>query len=137
MHTLWKKSLAGLVVAMVAATCLGFAAGSSHKSRERGTDVTFIGLTKFANGNTLSAGTYRMEVPEHSQTPEVTFSKDGKVISTVRAKVVAQKAKNTDMEIESVTQGKAQMVTAIRPAGWNESLFFTPGTQHNSAKTTR
>jgi hypothetical protein len=65
-----------------------------------------------------------MEVPENSQTPSVTFSQDGKVMATVEAKVVTEQKKNEDTEIDGVTQGDAKVLTAIRPAGWNEKLVF-------------
>lgn len=124
MQKLGRKSFVGFVVAILATTCLGLAAGGSHKSRERGTDVTFSSTTKLNNGSTLPGGTYRMEVPENSQTPSVTFSQDGKVMATVEAKVVTEQKKNEDTEIDGVTQGDAKVLTAIRPAGWNEKLVF-------------
>lgn len=120
MQMLNKKSVAGLVVTILAATCLGFGSWF-HNSTERGTNVTFAFKTKFQNGDTLPAGTYRMEVPDNSQTPAVTFSQDGKVMTTVKAKVVTEPKKNDDTEVDSVTQGNAQAVTAIRPGGWEET----------------
>lgn len=132
MQTLSRKSFIGFVAALLATTCLGFAAGSSHKSRERGTDVTFSSMTKFNNGNTLPAGTYRMEVPENSQTPTVTFSQDGKVRATSEAKVVTGQKKIESTEINSVTQGDAEVVIAIHPAGWDEELLFGSAVQDAS-----
>jgi tetraacyldisaccharide-1-P 4'-kinase len=132
-----KRSIAGLVAAILAVTCLGFAAGTSHKSAERRTDVTFINMMKFANGDTLPAGTYRMEVPENSHTPNVMFYKDGKVMATTKAKVVTQQEKNQETKVESVTRANAQLLTSISPAGWNESLVFTPARQHGSARATQ
>jgi tetraacyldisaccharide-1-P 4'-kinase len=129
MQTLCKKSFAGFAAAILAATCLGFAAGGSHKSSERISVVTFGSTTKLNNGNMLPAGTYRMEVPENSQTPAVTFSKDGKVMTTIEAKVVTEQKKNDETEIDSVAQGDAQVLTAIRPAGWAEELVFGPAGQ--------
>jgi hypothetical protein len=106
---------------------VGFAA--SHKSTERKIDVTFPATTKLNNGTTLSAGTYRMVVPENSQTPTVTFSQEGKVVATIEAKVVTQEKKNDNTAIESVNQGDTQALTAIHPAGWNEELVFGSDTQ--------
>ena len=63
-------------------------------------------MTKFNNGGTLPAGTYRMEVPENSQTPAVTFLQDGKVMATVKAKVVTEQKKNEDTEVDSVARGE-------------------------------
>lgn len=129
MHTLGRKSFVEFVVAILATTCLGFAVGGSHKSSERGTNITFIKMTKFNNGSTLPAGTYRMEIPENSQTPAVTFLQDGKVMATVEAKVVAQQKKYEDTEVESVARGGANLVTEIRPAGWDKELVFGSASQ--------
>jgi hypothetical protein len=122
MQMVSRKSFVGLVVAILATTCLGFA--GSHKSSERATTVDFASTTKVSDAVTLPAGTYRMEVPENSQTPAVTFSQDGKVMATIEAKVVPEQKKNGQTEIDSVTQGNAQVLTAIRPGGWDEELVF-------------
>jgi hypothetical protein len=119
-----RKSFVGFGVAILATTCLGFA--GSHKSKERTVSVTFSNAAKFNNGNTLAAGTYRMEVSENSPTPAVTFSQGGKVMATTQAKVVTEQKKNDETEIDSVTQGDTNVVTAIRPAGWDEELNFGP-----------
>lgn len=124
MQLLGRKSFAGLATAILATTCFGFAAGRSHKASEHSTDVTFARTAKFKNGDTLPAGTYYMKVPENSQTPDVTFYKDGKVVATVKAKVVPEQRKNEDTVVDSVTQGNAEEVTAIRPSGWEEEILF-------------
>jgi len=124
MQTLGKKSFIGFVATILATTCLGFAAGGSHKSSERTTEVTFISAAKFNNGTTLPAGTYRMEVAKNSQTPSVTFTQDRKVMATIEAKVVTQPKKNEATEVDAVTQGDTEAVKAIRPAGWDEALVF-------------
>ena len=64
-----RRLFVGALATILVTACLGFAAGGSHKSQERKADVTFSTMTKFNNGTTLPAGTYRMEVPENSQTP--------------------------------------------------------------------
>lgn len=124
MERLSRKSFAGLVAAILATVCLGFAAGGFHKSSERVSDVTFIHMAKFKNGTTLPAGTYLVDVPKDSQTPDVKFYKDGKAVATIKANLVTQEKKNEGTEIDSVSQGNAELVTAIRPAGWNETLIF-------------
>lgn len=129
MQTKSKRLFVGFAAAILATASLGFAAGGSRKSVERGTDVTFANTTKLNNGNTLPAGTYRMEVSENSQTPAVTFSQDGKVVATSGAKVVTEQKKNQHTEIDSVTQGDAQVLTAIHPAGWDEELVFGSAAQ--------
>ena len=119
-----KKLFVMLGVAALSVTCLGFGSRGTHKSSERATNVTFINTTKFQNGTTLPAGTYRMEVPESTQAPTVTFYKDGKAMATVNAKVVDQQKKNDNTEVDSVTKGNVQELTAIRPSGWHERLVF-------------
>jgi hypothetical protein len=126
MQMLGRKSFVGFVVAIFATTCLGFAAGSSHKSRERGTDVNFNQTIKLKNGDTLPAGTYRMEVPENSPTPVVTFLQDGQVKATIRAKVVTQQQKNDETECEIDNQKNAELLTAVRPQGWEEEILLAP-----------
>jgi hypothetical protein len=78
-----------------------------------------------------------MEVRENSQTPDVTFYKDGKVMATVKAKVVTEQKKNAETEVDSITQGNAQEVTAIRPGGWEEELIFGSAGQWSNAKTSQ
>jgi hypothetical protein len=119
------KFIVGLVSTVLAATCLGFAGGKSHKS-ERATSVEFANTMKFNNGDTLPAGSYRMEVAEGSQTPDVTFVHDGKTVATEKANVVPENVKNQETEIDSVAQGDAYLVRAIHPDGWNEELTFGP-----------
>ena len=118
------KQSVGLVAALVMMTCLGFGSWGFHKSSDHAATVTFVNTAKFKGGDMLPAGTYRMEVPENSQTPKVTFSKDGKVMATEAAKVVSEQKKNNDTEVDSVTAGNAQLVKTIRPAGWTEALVF-------------
>jgi len=99
---------------------------------ERGVNLTFVSNMTFNNGVTLPAGTYRMQVPENSRTPEVEFYKEHPITqdwdrnpsATVEAKVVAQQHKNSRTEIDSVQRGDAQLIRVIRPKGWEESLHF-------------
>lgn len=106
-----------------------FGSWSIHKSSDHAVTVTFTNTIKFKSGDTLAAGTYRMEVPENSQTPNVTFSQNGKVMATESAKLVAEQKKNDDTEIDSATHGNAQFVNAIRPAGWTQELVFSAQTK--------
>jgi hypothetical protein len=119
-----RSVFVALVATMLTVACLGFGSWGNHKSSERATQVTFINMTKFKNGTTLPAGDYRMEVAENTQSPKVTFYKDGKAMASVNAKVVDEGTKNPTTEIDSVTQGKTQELTSIRPSGWHEKLVF-------------
>jgi hypothetical protein len=126
MEVLGRKPLIGLMAAILFTTCWGFASWGSHKSSERATNVTFANMMKFQNGETLPAGTYQMEVPQNSQTPTVTFLRNGKVVASSNAKVQSQEKKNPQTEVDSVMSGKAQLITEIRPGGWDEVLKFQP-----------
>ncbi len=120
-----KNTFALLAAVFLTTTCLAFGAWGSHKSSaSRATDITFENTMKFNNGVSLPAGTYRLSVPNNQQTPEVTFSQDGKVVATEKANVVDEQKKNDATEIDSTTQGDAQQLNVIRPSGWNEELVF-------------
>jgi hypothetical protein len=119
-----NKLITGLAAAVLGTACLGFGSWGFHKSNDRAVDITLLNTTKFHNGESLPAGTYRMEVPENSATPKVTFFKDGKAMATVDAKVVNEEQKNQNTEVNAVTQGDQQVVTSIEPGGWHEKLQF-------------
>jgi hypothetical protein len=137
MATPIRKSFAGFVAAFLATTCLGFAAGGPHKSPKRATAVTFPQTMKFNDGNTLPAGSYRMEVSEDSQTPSVSFSQDGKVLETLQAKEAPQEGKNSETEIDSVAEGNAQLLTVIHMAGWDKELIFGTAGKGGAATSTQ
>src|SRR5579863_9711351 len=123
---LFVTSVATLLVTAPGAFARG---GSMHKSSDRATNVTFATTVKLRNGATLPAGTYRMEVPENTQTPTVTFSQDSKVVATSPVSVVTETKKNPTTEIDTTKNGDAENVTLIRPSGWKEALQFTSGGQ--------
>ena len=124
MRMLTKARIVALGVAILGVACLGFGSEMTHKASDRGTNVTFYSRSRFNAGVTLPAGTYRMEVPQNTQSPQVMFYKDGKVMATVTAKMVDESKKNSDTRIDSVTKGNAQQITSISPNGWREKLLF-------------
>jgi hypothetical protein len=135
MRILGTKTLGGMVVALLSVASLGLASWGIHKSKstERGTSVTIVDTLQLKNGSTLPAGDYRMDVAENTKTPDVSFYKDGKVIATTRATVVAEQKKNSETEVDYVKKGGANRLTEIRPSGWYKALLFTPGGQGGSA----
>jgi hypothetical protein len=124
-----KNTFAYLAAVFFTATCFAFGSWGSHKSSaSRATDITFENNMKFSDGVSLPAGTYRVSVPNNAQAASITFSQDGKVVATEKAKVVDEQKKNDTTEIDSTTQGNAQELTAIRPSGWQEEIVFgNPG----------
>jgi len=146
-----RRLFVELTVAIFVTACLGFATSETHKPSRRETTVTFATTTMFKNGTTLPAGNYRMEVSQSSTTSEVKFYKEhnsrvdsqyvpedlggGKFMASVPAEVVAQSKKNAATKIESVTRGNAQLVTTIRPVGWDEEIVFgQSGKDRSTAK---
>jgi len=124
----------GLVLAFLVPWSVAFAhSWGSHKASDRTASVTFSEKMELGNGTSLPAGTYRVEVPDNSPTPQVEFSQDGKVMATAQAKVVNQGNKNPYTEVDSVKHGDAQMITTIRPGGWHEILRFGRSNQAGSA----
>jgi hypothetical protein len=121
-----KVLLAGSLATLLVTAGGAFAhGGSTHKSSERATNITFAATVKFQNGTTLPAGTYLMEVPGNTQTPTVTFSQDSKVVASAPVSVVSEPSKNPSTEVDTTQAGDAQNVTFIRPGGWKEALQFS------------
>jgi len=126
------KWFVGSVAAILATACLGFGSWGSHKGSERGANIIFASATKLRNGDVLPAGTYRMEVAENSQNPEVKFYKEdattqdwgGEPVAMTHAKVISQPSKNQRTEIDSVQRGSDQLLQVVRPHGWSERLVF-------------
>ena len=129
MEMLGRRLCVGLGTVVLATACLGFASTGSHKSSERGKDVTFRDTMKFKSGDTLPAGTYRMEVAEGTTTPDVKFYQNGQVMATEKAQVVTRQSKNKNTEVDVTKEGDAQLVTSIKPEGWKESLKFGSSSQ--------
>ena len=111
------QPLAGVVLAILAAACLGFAG-------TRGEHVTLYTTMKLDNGQVLRAGRYYMEVPDNTQRPTVKFIRDGQVKATVSAEVERQSSKTATTTIDSVKRGNEQEILAIHPGGWKEALVF-------------
>ena len=132
MRVVSRKSMAGLIAAVFAVACVGLGSWGFHKSSERGVNVTLTATTKFQNGETLPAGTYRMQVEENSQAPKVTFYKEdpstqdwgGHAMASINVKAITEPEKNQQTEVDSVTHGNTQTLKTVRPRGWNEELIF-------------
>ena len=128
-----RRLLTGLVAAFLIPLGVGFAySWGFHKSSDRTTNVTLAENMKLQDGTTLPAGTYRMEVPDGSQTPKVEFLKDGKVIASANAKVENETSKNAYTEVDSVQKNGSEFISTIRPGGWHEALRFNQSNQSGS-----
>lgn len=148
MNMINRKSFSGLVIAVIATACLGFASSGFHKLSR--TDVNFTAPAKFENGNVLPAGSYRMVVSGNPQTPQVKFYKEyvgidgmgeagltAKPSLTLEAKGLSEPRKNETTEVDSVIRGDVQVIKSIRPAGLHEELVFGPSGASASATSNR
>jgi hypothetical protein len=72
----------------------------------------------------LQAGEYTIRIPENTQSPEVEFYTDGRLVAKAQAKVETQPQKNEYTAIETTNEGNTDVVTAIDPSGLPERLVF-------------
>ncbi len=126
MRSQFVKSCIGVAAAVMLAATWSYAGWwGSHKSGDRSTSVSLASAEKLGNGAVLTAGTYRMEVPENAATPEVMFYKDGKLVAQAKAKVLSKPEKNPCTEVDSTKEGSQEVITEIHPGGWTEDLLFS------------
>ena len=122
-----------LAATLVMAASLSFAGSWFGKSSTKSIRVTLDGPAKLSNGAELNAGDYTVKIPEHTQTPEVQFYANGKLVAEEQAKVQTEPQKNEITAIETTLEGKSYVVTAVDPRGWPEKIVFGSfTTQHGS-----
>jgi hypothetical protein len=116
----------GLAVALVMVVSPTFArsASSQGPSKEKTFHVQ-LDAAKLSNGTALKAGDYVLKIAENTQSPEIDFYRNGKLIAKTQAKVVTQPRKNDYTAIETSPKGKVKVITAIYPDGWAERLVLT------------
>lgn len=122
MRNAGRRLFIGSVATILVTACMGFA--RADKPRTRTVNIDFANKMMLRNGQTLPEGTYRVEVPEDTKNPVVKFERHGKVIATAHANVVSQAKKNEQTTVNSIKRGQAQLITEIRPGGWDETLVF-------------
>ena len=122
-----------LAATLVMAATLSFASSPFGKSSTKSLDMTLDTAAKLSNGTELRPGDYTVKIPEDTQTPEVEFYANGKLVATDRGKVQTESQKNEYTAIETTLKGKTSVVTAVDPAGWREKIVFdSSSTQHGS-----
>jgi hypothetical protein len=87
--------------------------------------VTLERAVRLNNGTLLQAGEYTIRIPENTQSPEVEFYTDGRLVAKAQAKVETQPQKNDYTAIETTNEGHTDVVTAIDPSGLRERLVFS------------
>ena len=123
----------GFAGALVMTASLSFAGSWFGKSSTKSLAVTLHSAAKVNDGTMLKAGDYTIRIPENTQSPEVEFYTEGKLVAKAQAKVKTQPQKNEYTAIEITTEGNTNVVTALDPAGLREKLVFSDSSsQHGS-----
>lgn len=97
----------------------------SHSSSIKSTDVNIVYSSRLANGQTLKAGKYKLEIPLKTKTPELKFYQHGKLVASVPAQVKKEHRKNQTTEVDYNNQGNVQYMTEIRPDGLRKAYVIT------------
>ena len=83
------SSLAAIIaVQLFAVMCA--ASWFSHNSSVKTTNVDIIYQAKLANGKTLKMGSYKLEIPLNSKSPDLKFYQHGKLVASVPAQVKSE-----------------------------------------------
>ena len=122
-----------LAAALVISASLSFAGSWFGKSSTKSFAVTLDSAAKLSNGTMLKAGDYTVKIQERTQTPEVEFYTEGKLVGKEQAKVETQPQKNEYTAIEATMKGNTNVVTAIDPGGWRERLVFSKSSSHTGS----
>lgn len=117
------KSMLGVTVAVLFLTALGFA-----KSNQ----VDIIYRARVGQ-SVLKPGTYKVDVINDPQSPQVQFYLNGNQVAEVPAKLINEAKKNPQTEVFYSTVGKnAHVLTEIRLNGWNENIMFPKSSTSSS-----
>jgi hypothetical protein len=117
------SSLAAIIaVPLFAVMCA--ASWFSHNSSVKTTNVDIIYQAKLANGKTLDAGNYRIEIPLNSKSPELKFYRHGKLVASVPARVKNEAQKPPATEIDYTRKGAAEYLSSVSPRGLRESFII-------------
>ncbi len=96
----------------------------SHNSSVKTTNVDIIYQAKLANGKTLKMGSYKLEIPLNSKSPDLKFYQHGKLVASVPAQVKSEAQKPPATEIDYTRKGAAEYLTSIRPGGLKKSFVI-------------
>ena len=114
-----------LTATLIMAASVSLAGSWFGKSSTKSYTVTLDSAAKLRNGTELKAGNYTLKVPENTQTPEVGFYANGKLVAKEQAKVKTESQKNEYTALELDTQGNTNVITAVDPGGMSEKLVFS------------
>lgn len=114
--------------AVAAAVSLVFAAGlasAKFPNWGKSSEVQIIYAASFQNGTVLQPGTYKVSLAGEVGATEAVFSRNGKEVARVPAKLVDQGRKVKETQVQYTTQGQnTRVITEIGLQGWNQALVF-------------
>jgi hypothetical protein len=102
-----------------------FLFGGMAFAKTKQIDVIFPAMV--GNSLKLKAGTYRINVAQDMQNPEVKFyNQEGTLVGEAPAKVLdrAQKNSRTSIDYDKLASSQ-EALTRISPEGWRETLVFS------------
>lgn len=104
-----------------------------ERSNTKTCHVTLDSAAKLNNQTVLKAGQYTLKIPENTQSPEVEFYADGRLVAKAQAQVKSEPQKNEYTAIELNSNESTNVITAVDPRGLAEKLVFVnSSTQHGS-----
>ena len=116
--------LAAAALPLFAAFSFGFS-WFSHNSSIKSTNVDIVYNVKLESGKVLQQGSYRLEIPLNTKTPNLKFFQNGKLVATAPARVKSETHKADSTEIHYRHEGKTQYITEVVPGGMKEALVLT------------
>ncbi len=123
MNTKWNRS------AIAAAAVLLFAAGAASakflrlsKSTNKSANIEISQQARLGNGPELQPGSYKVTLVSNSNSPEVAFYQNGKLVAQVPVQLVGGGNKFNQTEIHSNTD--THEIIEMRLEGWNQRLIF-------------
>ena len=121
-----RKSVFPLFAAMIT---LLFATGLAFAKTK---DVTLDRTAKLADGPQLAAGSYKVDVLNPQNQPEVVFYRGKNEVAKVPAKLVESPMKAEYTEVTYNTTSHPQVITEIQLSGSKDRLVFAKsGTKSN------
>ena len=130
-HNAIKRALAAVVALLFAGGVASAKFPKPGKSGTKSANVTIIQAAKLGNGPELQPGDYRATLTPGSDSTEVAFYQDGKLVAKAPAKLVDQGKKAAQTEINYDRQNN--MITEMEISGLTQKVVFSgAGTGNNS-----
>lgn len=124
MKSQWVRfALAAAVASLFAAGVASAKLPRPNKSANKSAGVQIVEQARLGNGPELQPGDYRVTLVENSNSTEVAFYRNGKLVAQVPVQVVDGGNKFSETEVHSNTD--THSITEIRLKGWSQRLVFT------------